>query len=240
MSTDPTKYRLFFGAGEGEKMESNPARKIKQGTCAYCGAVGDVTGDHVIPQCLWPGRVPRDVLVVDACRQCNHIWKSGNDAYLRDLLVSDRDVIQSPIGQRIQPKFARSVLTNRSLMDRDLRDHGKIVVTQQPSGLFVPSLVVEVPEKRTREIMSLIVRGLHQYYLHESLPKDISFWIARLRTKEQIEGISNEIAAISGGKCPEISTVFALKHAHLPPIMHIGTKFPGKATPHLVSSITIL
>ena len=71
---------LFFGAGEGEKMESNPARKIKQGTCAYCGAVGDVTGDHVIPQCLWPGRVPRDVPVVDACRQCNHIWKSGNDA----------------------------------------------------------------------------------------------------------------------------------------------------------------
>jgi hypothetical protein len=42
------------------------------------------------------------------------------------------------------------------------------------------------------------------------------------------------------GKCPEISTVFALKPAHLPPIMHIGTKFPGKATPHLVSSITIL
>src|SRR5260370_13800351 len=25
-------------------------------------------------------------------------------------------------------------------------------------------------------------------------------------------------------KCPEISTVFALKQAHLPPIMHIGTR----------------
>src|SRR5260370_38149489 len=35
------------------------------------------------------------------------------------------------------------------------------------------------------------------------------------------------------GKCPEISTIFALKHAHLPPIMNIGTKFPGKAAPHL-------
>lgn len=202
-------------------MESNSIPKIKQGTCAYCGAVGDVTSDHVISQCLWPGRVPRDVPVVDACRQCNHIWKSGNDAYLRDLLVNDRDVIQSPIGQRIQPKFVRSVLTNRSLMNRDLQDHGKIVVTQQPSGLFVPSLVIEVAEKRTREIMSLIVRGLHQYYLHESLPKDASFWIARLRTKEQIEGISNEIAAISGVyhrgayQCVGDGTVFSCAYVEL-------------------------
>jgi len=94
-------------------------------------------------------------------------------------------------------------------------------VTQKPSGLFVPSLVVEVAEKRTREIMSLIVRGLHQYYLHESLPKDTSFWIARLRTKEQIEGISNEIAVISGeyhrGAYQRVGdgTVFSCAHVEL-------------------------
>ena len=46
--------------------------------------------------------------------------------------------------------------------------------------------------------MSLIVHGLHQHYLHEALPKDTSFWIGRLRTKQQIEGISNDIAAYSG------------------------------------------
>jgi hypothetical protein len=179
-------------------MKSNPTREIKQGTCAYCGVVGDVTSDHVIPQCLWGGHAPSDVPVVEACRQCNHVGKSGNDAYLRDLLVNDQDALQSPIAQKIRQKFIRSVLTNRSHMDRDLRNHGKIVVTQRPSRLLVPSLVVEVAEKRTREIMSLIVRGLHHYYLHEPLPKDASFWIARLRTQEQIEGISNDIAAISG------------------------------------------
>ena len=27
-----------------------------------------------------------------------------------------------------------------------------------------------------------------------------------------------------GGKCPEISTVFALKHTHLPRIMNMGTR----------------
>jgi hypothetical protein len=34
--------------------------------------------------------------------------------------------------------------------------------------------------------------------------------------------------------CPETLTIFALKPAHLPRIMHIGTKFPGKAAPHQV------
>jgi len=83
-------------------------------------------------------------------------------------------------------------------MDRDLRDHGKLVMPQRPSGLVVPYFVSEVAEKRTRDIMSLVVRGLHYYYLREPLPKDTLFHIGRLRTKEQIEGISNDIAAISG------------------------------------------
>ena len=33
---------------------------LKQGICAYCGNFGEVTYDHIIPQCLWPGRVPKD------------------------------------------------------------------------------------------------------------------------------------------------------------------------------------
>jgi hypothetical protein len=37
----------------------------------------------------------------------------------------------------------------------------------------------------------------------------------------------------SPGKCPEGSTVFALKHAHLPRIIHIGTTFREITAPHL-------
>ena len=36
-------------------------------------------------------------------------------------------------------------------------------------------------------------------------------------------------ACQASGKCPETSTDFALKPAHLPPILHSGTTVPGKA-----------
>lgn len=83
-------------------------------------------------------------------------------------------------------------------MERDRQNHGKYVIRCSPSGLLTPYFMVEVAERRTWDIMSLIVRGLHYYYLHERLPKDTLFHIGRLRTAEQIEGISNDIAGITG------------------------------------------
>jgi 5-methylcytosine-specific restriction endonuclease McrA len=95
------------------------AEVLKQGTCAYCGNVGDVTDDHVVPQCLWPGRVPKSAPIIDAWRRCNHIWKSEYDTYLRDALVNDIQAANSPIVQKIRKKFYRSVDRNQSAMARE-------------------------------------------------------------------------------------------------------------------------
>ncbi len=84
-----------------------------QGTCAYCGSVGDVTDDHVIPKCLWPGRVRKDAPIVDACRPCNHIWKSEYDTYLRDMLVNDKACAKNPIAQKVRERYYRSAANNR-------------------------------------------------------------------------------------------------------------------------------
>lgn len=175
-------------------MKSNPTKKIKQGPCAYCRAVGDVTDDHVIPQCLWGGKAPSDAPVVDACPQCNNNGKSGNDTYLRDLLINEREALESPHAQKLWGKHLRAVNRNQSEMDRDRRNHGKVVMTLRPSGLLTPYFLVGVAEKRTRDIISLMVRGLHSYYLHELLSQNTSFQIGRLRSEEQIEGFSRDIA----------------------------------------------
>jgi hypothetical protein len=94
---------------------------VTVGKCVYCGSEGEVTEDHIIPQCLWTGRVPKRVPKVPACRRCNHVLKSQLDTYLRDLLITDRHAAPSPIVQNLHSRYIRSVLTNKSHMDRDYR-----------------------------------------------------------------------------------------------------------------------
>ncbi len=175
-------------------------RIARQGTCAYCGSVGDVTEDHVIPQCLWGDTLHGTLLTVDACPRCNNVKKSENDAYLRDLLIVDQSTAHHAVIETLVPKFTRSVGRGQSFLARDIRDRGKkvTITRRRPSGLFTFNQVTEVVEERTREILSLIIRGLHHCYLDKPLPKDTSFWISRLQTKRQIEMFSQEIAAFSG------------------------------------------
>jgi hypothetical protein len=167
---------------------------FRQGTCAYCGSVGDVTDDHVVPQCLWPGRVRKDVPIVDACRQCNHIWKSEYDTYLRDILVNDRACAKNPIAQKVRAKYYRAASNNRSIMARDLAQRWELVGLEEPSGL-ISGFAKTLPDaiKRCNVIMPLIVRGLHQFYLHTLLPKDTPFRVARVIKRQEMEALSREM-----------------------------------------------
>jgi hypothetical protein len=65
------------------------------------------------------------------------------------------------------------------------------------------------------------------------------WWVGLCKLQNSVSNLFEQLRVVvahqvkRGGKCPEISTVFALKHAHLPRIMNIGTKFPEKAASHL-------
>lgn len=167
---------------------------FRQGTCAYCGNFGDVTDDHVIPKCLWPGRVRKDIPIVDACRPCNHVWKSEYDTYLRDILVNDMACAKNPIAQKVREKFYRAANNNQSIMARDLNERAGLVGLQEESGL-VSGFALTLPDaiERNRVIMPLIVRGLHQYYLRTALPKDTSFKIGRVIEREKMQELMREM-----------------------------------------------
>jgi hypothetical protein len=179
---------------------------FRQGTCAYCGSVGDVTDDHVIPKCLWPGRVRKDAPIVDSCKPCNHIWKSEYDTYLRDILVNDKACAKNPIAQKVRERYYRSAANNHSIMARDLAEHAKLVGLQEPSGLisgFAKTLLDA--EDRCKIILPLIVRGLHQFYLHSTLPKDTPFQVARVINRQEMEALTREMNE-KGGAYQNIGT----------------------------------
>ncbi len=87
----------------------------REGICAYCGTIGEVTDDHVVPQCLWPGRMPKEAPIVDACKKCNNEEKSRTDTYLRDFLTMDMANEGQPARERIYPKMMRAVQRNQSV-----------------------------------------------------------------------------------------------------------------------------
>jgi len=178
----------------------------RQGICAYCGNVGEVTNDHVIPKCLWPGRVHKDAPIVDACRPCNHVWKSEYDAYLRDILVNDRACAKNPIAQAVRKKYYRAAADNQSIMARDLAERAELVGLQEPSGL-ISGFAKTLPDAvaRCNVILPLIVRGLHQFYLYATLPKDTIFQVARVIKRQEMEALAREMNE-NGGAYQNIGT----------------------------------
>src|SRR6266700_4012782 len=173
---------------------------FRQGVCAYCGNIGEVTDDHIVPRCLWPGRVRKDVPIVDACRPCNHIWKSEYDTYLRDILVNDMACAKNHIAQKVREKYYRAAKNNRSIMARDLNERAGLVGLQEDSGL-VSGFALTLPDavKRNQVIMPLIVRGLHLYYLRTALPKDTSFKVGRVIEREKMQELIREMNENGGG-----------------------------------------
>lgn len=168
------------------------AEVFRQGICDYCGSIGDVTDDHVVPQCLWPGRVPKSAPIVYACRRCNHIWKSEYDTYLRDALVNDMQAASSPIVQKLRQRFYRSVGRNQSIMAREFAASAQLVGLQEPSsGIVYGAAYISLDaNKRLPFIMSLIARGLYQYYFHQTYPADSRFDVRREVELQKIKALA--------------------------------------------------
>lgn len=190
--------------------------EFRQGTCAYCGNVGDVTDDHVIPKCLWPGRVRKDVPIVDACRPCNHIWKSEYDTYLRDLLVNDRACVKNPIAQKVREKYLRAAKDHHSIVARDLAERSQLVGLEEPSG-FISGFAKTLPSaiERFNVTMPLIVRGMHQFFLHTILPDNISFHVVRVIKRQEMEALAREMNE-HGGAYNNIGTGDVFQFAFWP------------------------
>src|SRR5260370_10363766 len=89
--------------------------KKKTGMCAYCGTMGEITRDHVIPKNLFAGNVPGDIPKVGACPACNNPAKSDDDRYLQHMLVMDSASSKQPTPQQLfADKFVRTVPGNTS------------------------------------------------------------------------------------------------------------------------------
>src|SRR5688572_9395897 len=90
----------------------------REGTCVYCGAVGPITKDHVIPRSLFKDR-DRLMITVPSCGPCNR-KKATGEPHLRLYVNSHHGGSQHPDAiWHIEQLVARSPVS-RDMMERML------------------------------------------------------------------------------------------------------------------------
>lgn len=172
----------------GKKHKANRLKK-QQGLCVYCGAVGKVEHEDVIPVCLFLKPVP-DRVLVPSCRKCN-LAKSKDDSYLRDMLVADYRCFANPTAQTIfNGPVLRSIRTNRSAIARTFRSDGELVPMLTHSGVYLGHMPgVSLEEARILRIFSTIVRGLNFKVRRQRLADNTVFTVERLGGPSSQENI---------------------------------------------------
>ena len=138
--------------------------------CVFCGRRGKLSKDHVPPKCLFPKGSRSGLITVPACPQCN-LSSSGDDEYLRLVLVTNRDSEVHPAVRSLRPTVLRSLIkpTKRgfaaafwsSIRDLDIFS---------PGGIYLCTAKgFQMDSDRVHRIVAKIVQGLFWYEYEQRL-----------------------------------------------------------------------
>ena len=147
-------------------------KKKRQAQCAYCGIWGQVTDDHVIPQCLFNKPLPKDIVLIPACAKCNNNDKSKDDEYLRDYLVTDIHTSNHHIAQSIfHSKFLSAVRQNKSALAREVTKSASQEPFYSKGGIYLGEAVSgNFDGERMRRIFCRITHGLYFKVRRKRIP----------------------------------------------------------------------
>ncbi len=128
--------------------------------CVFCGTAAATNDDHVIPKCLFPKPRPK-MVTVSACLQCNRA-KARDDAYLRDLLVSDIGASGNRIAMNISGgPMLRAARSGRSEIGKAIITQGRVQAFYHHGVYLGDAPAIPVDGDRVTKIFHTIVRGLY-------------------------------------------------------------------------------
>jgi hypothetical protein len=154
--------------------------KIKIKICVYCSQLKEVSKDHVVPKCLFTQPYPPNLISVPACDDCNR-EKSLNDDYLRDFLVTDNYVNQSPVAQQIfHQKMLSSQRQGSSVIAREAVSKARLEPLYTKGGIYMGDFhTVVVDAKRIETIFKTLVKGLYYNSQKKLFPDGYVFELRR-------------------------------------------------------------
>ena len=155
-------------------------------SCVYCGTTGDITADHVPPECLFEPPLPNNLITVPACRRCNQRF-GRDDEYFKTALVFRWDTDTHPVAQARRESAMRAVAREQAVGFRRLfTDTLQAAPIILRSGLYIGEggrFVADI--ERIRSVVRRIVRGLHYSKLGIALPISQEIMVLEDETLEQ-------------------------------------------------------
>lgn len=159
--------------------------KRRYGECPYCGRHRKLTPDHIIPRCLFKGKIDNARLIIDACDDCNSARKSQNDNFLRDMVALDFANTWNPLAKDCIAAMERARANNQSEFGRALDQSEKIeIFNQKGESIAIYSPFTPEIQARVIEIYATIVRGLYYQEFNERLPADTRYSVNRISSEK--------------------------------------------------------
>jgi hypothetical protein len=172
-----------------------------RGQCIYCGRQGPTTSDHVPPKTLFPSPLPKNLITVPACRECNSAF-SKDDEFFRLVLVIDEKTKGNPAREALVPAVKRSLARFRGQgLASALWSSTQSVERITAEGLYAGAgTFFTMDGKRLDRILTRIAEGLYFHEFGHRVPQDHATSVIHPQKLGMVdlvlrEGISEFIAA---------------------------------------------
>lgn len=136
----------------------------------YCGAVGQLTADHIPPDCLFDQR-PKDILEIPSCQLCNN-GASLDDEYFKTMMVLKDKAGSHPEAVLLRESVFRGLRHSRKLgFARAVVRSIRSVQLRTQAGLYLgkaPGFNVDLA--RLDRVVGRITKGLFWHHRKMRLP----------------------------------------------------------------------
>jgi len=147
--------------------------KPKVGTCAYCGAHGEVTKDHVPPDGIFASPQPSNLITVPACKPCHEPWSKDDEYFKIRLCLNNKARGHPDVNRNLKSIFDALNRPEASGLKQALLDDWRNVEVRSKGGVILGhTAAFQVDMDRICRVVERTVRGLFFYEKKEPLPTD--------------------------------------------------------------------
>jgi len=151
--------------------------------CIFCGAISDLTRDHVPPKCFFPKPRPSNLVTVPSCLRCNNRSGLDEEHFLATLMFSGPGI--SPAGKLLwSEKLSRMYDKNLGLRKRIAHAIRYADIFSEGGIYLGRGMRIQVDEARTTRVLHKILRGLFYFEYGAVLSSNAVITALWLRTPD--------------------------------------------------------